>query len=132
MNIGITVDGGTGLDSMVSDKFETCKYLLIARIDDCAPFGTIHVMETTALDNPGGQEGIELAKELMTYDCEALITGELGPATFDMIADACITRYNGVGHSAMEALEYMEKRMLKLIRNLEGTDECDDSHHHHH
>lgn len=129
MNIGVTADS-TALDSMVSDKFETCKYLLIASIDDDSPFGTIKVIDVTVLENSGDQSGIGLAKELMNYDCEALITGELGPAAFDMIADACITRYNGTGHSAMEALEFMEKRMLKLIRNLEGTDECDDSHHH--
>lgn len=130
MNIGITVDG-ENLNSKVSDKFNTCSYLLIVNIDDQLIGKIPRIKRTTVLKSRGEDSGYQLTQKLITYDCEAVITGRLEPAEFELIADACITRYYGAGHQASAALEKMEKRELNMIRNLEGTTGCDEAHHMH-
>jgi len=95
---------------------------------------TIHLKMLSGFSVIKNQEndlGIELVKELIKYDCEAVITGGLDPTTFNMIADACITRFNGAGFTATHALEMMGKHALELIRNLEGTEGCNGLHHKH-
>lgn len=130
MNIGITVDG-KNLDSIISDKLKECKCLLIVNIGDHLVGEVFKIVEVTAIKNLENDLGEKLAKELIIYDCEAVITGELEPSAFDMIADAGITRYCGAGYPAAYALELMEKQLLKLIRNVEGNEDCDGSHHNH-
>ncbi len=130
MKIGIAAENKS-LDSIVSDKYADCKYLLIVNLNDDAFCGEVDIIEVKAIKNQENDSGLNLAQELIHYDCEAVITGKLEPDTFNLIADACITRYNGAGYRAAVALERMEKLELKLIRNLEGTDECDGTHHNH-
>ena len=130
MNIGITAEG-QNLDSIVSDRFAGCTYLLIVMIADDSIKGRVEISDITAIRNQEKDSGLGLVKELIDYDCEAVITGELEPQAFNLIADACITRYNGAGYTVYQAIDFMENLELKLIRNLEGTDECDGSHHNH-
>lgn len=130
MNIGVTVDDNN-LNSIVSEKFSGCKYLIIVNIDDQSVGKDLRIKNIMAVKNQDNDSRMKLAQELIDFDCEAVITGELEPAEFDLIADACITRYYGAGCQASDALERMEKRELSLIRNLQGTDGCDGSHHKH-
>lgn len=130
MNIGITVDD-INLNSVVSDKFKECNCLLIVNIGDHLAGEDLEIVEVTVIKNQEKDSGEKLAKELIQYNCEAVITGALDYNVFDIIADADITRYYGAGHPALHALELMEKRLLKLIRNFEGTEGCDGSHHKH-
>ncbi len=112
MLIAVTANG-RALDSAVSAKFETCIFLLIVETDD---------MRFEVFENPGSSKA--LTDEIIKYDCEAVITGEFTPETFDIIADACITRYDGNGLTAAQALDRMDKNTLGYIRNADGTDEC--------
>ncbi len=98
------------LNAAVSETLEKCRFLLIVNMEDGA---------VTAIENYGDET---------EADCEAIITGGLSPAAFDLIADANITRYDGYGHPAGSALGLMDQYKLKLIRNPEKTEEC-DSHH---
>jgi predicted Fe-Mo cluster-binding NifX family protein len=113
------VAAGKSLRSKVSDEFASCKYLLIVNMDN---------MKIAAIANSGDPKGISLAHEVVDRQCEAVITGRLTPEAFDIIADDDITRYDGHGHFVQEALSYMDRNALKLIKNVEGTDECDSCH----
>lgn len=123
MNIAVAADGKS-LESKVSEEFERCLYLLIVNMDD---------LSITAVKNNESAEssiGENLAKEVLKYDCEALITGKIkNSAAFDILADACVTRFLGDHNSAENALKLMEKNSLKLLRNYDGTEECSDHHH---
>ena len=119
MYIAIVTDG-KNLENEVSKAFESCEYLLIVNMSD---------MSVNAVKNEDHSSVENLAKKIVDFDCEAIITGELNPAVFDILDGACITRYFGFGHSAVKALELMEKNSLNLIRNCEGIDECDGEHH---
>lgn len=118
MYIAVAADGRS-LKSTVSDEFSSCKYLLIVNMDN---------MEIVAVDNAGDTKGIALAQKAVDYHCEAVITGKLTPEAFDIIADDDITRYDGSGHFVQDALNLMDRNALKLIKNVEGTDECDSRH----
>ncbi len=123
MNIGVFVDGET-LQSPVSEQLERCKNLLIVNVD------TMDVIVVPNKLTKPDAAGIELAKVVLKYDCEAIITGKIRTKTFDIIADNAVTRYNGVGNDAATALEKMEGHALELIRDPNGGG-CSGSHHDH-
>lgn len=122
MKIAVTADGKS-LDSMVSEEFAQCLYLLIVNMED---------LSITAIKNDDlsvSSSGENLASEVLKYDCEAVITGSIKPLAFDRLADACITRYFGIGNSVQNAIELMKNRSLKLLRNYDGTEACGGHHH---
>jgi predicted Fe-Mo cluster-binding NifX family protein len=92
---------GNDLKDEVSQRFGSCKYLLVVNMSD---------LSVNAIQNKRSL-GEELAQKVIDFGCEAVITGEL--------------------NSAEKALELMEKRLLKLIRNHEETKGCDGNHHKH-
>jgi predicted Fe-Mo cluster-binding NifX family protein len=120
MNIAISAAGPT-LDSPVFDEFRRTPFLLIVNVD---------TMECTSIPH-AVHEGSEtaLADTVLEHRCEALITGKIGEEAFKILADDHVTRYVGSGLTAGMALEAMETRGLKLIRNPEGSDECHENHH---
>jgi len=130
MRIGIATDKD-GLDSMVSSRFKECSFLLIVGVKDHYAGEAAEITGIIPVKNEKDGLEMQLAEELVKYDCEAVITGELSAEVFEYIADSCITRYSGQGYPALAALEAMERHELKLIRNPQGTDECDGSHHNH-
>ncbi|HOE57198.1 MAG TPA: NifB/NifX family molybdenum-iron cluster-binding protein [Bacillota bacterium] len=114
MNIAVVADGKS-IESMVSEEFVLCNYLLIVNMDN---------MEFDTLENKGDLYGETLANIIVENDCEAVITGKLTKQAFDIIADNNVTRYDGRGYSVGEALVLMNRYALRLIRNIEGTDYC--------
>lgn len=117
MNIAVTADGKS-LDSQVSEKFEKYLYLLIINMND---------LSITAIKNDesfGNSSGENLANEVLKYDCEAIITGNIESAPFDILADAGVSRFLGIGHSVQKSLELMEKRSLEYIKTYDGKDSC--------
>lgn len=118
MNIAIVADG-KNLKNKVSQNFETCKYLLIV---------DMHDLSVNTIKNEGNSD--YLTKKVIDYDCEATITGKLSQESFNILADAYITRFFGFGNTVKEALELMDRNLLKLIKNLDGTEECSGNHSH--
>ena len=118
MNIAVAADGES-LESQVSGEFSQCLYLLIVNIGDDLSM-TIVKLEEVLETTPEGY----LAQKVLESNCEAVITGEIDQASYNILADAQVTRYLGAGYSVKDALELSEKRLLKLIR-----DECSNHHH---
>lgn len=118
MYIAVATDDQS-LKSQVSEEFVSCRYLLIVNMDN---------MKFKAIENKGDPLGEVLSRKITEYNCEAVITGELTPQAFDIIAGDCVTRYDGRGYCAKEALVLMNQYALKLIRNVEGTDDCGSDH----
>lgn len=118
MYIAITTNGKK-LENEVSERFESCKYLLIVNMPD---------LSVNAIENKSDFSEGELARKVIEFDCEAIITGDIEPADFEILSDAAVTRYYGFGFSAENALDLMEKYSLELIRNPERTDSCEGEH----
>ena len=134
MNIAVSASG-PNLDSQVFKEFTQAPFLLVVNMDTMDYESIAHV--------PGPGSDQQMAMIILEHGCEALITGRLNTDAFNILANAAVTRYAGVGLSVEAALMAMENRELQLIRNPEGTDECqgnppelDDlrtcSGHHHH
>ncbi|MBE1426650.1 putative Fe-Mo cluster-binding NifX family protein [Desulfomicrobium macestii] len=121
MNIAVSA-AGASLASPVFEEFSKTPFLLIVNVE---------TMECTSIphDKSGKNSEIALAEMILKHRCEALITGKLEEDVFKILADDHVTRFFGSGLSAEEALMAMERRELKLIRNPEGTDECNENHH---
>lgn len=122
MNIAVAADGKS-LASKVSEEFERCLYLLIVNMDDLS----IRVIKNEELSE--NSSGENLAGEVLRYDCEALITGKIKPLAFNLLADAFVTRFLGVGRSVQNALDLMERNSLAILKNYDGTEECGGHHH---
>ena len=112
MLIAVTTEKNT-LDSAVSKQFESCGFLLVVETD---------TMQFEAQENTGSSK--VLTDAIIKRDCEAVITGGFTLETFNDIADACITRYDGNGLTAAQALERMDKNILGYIKNADGSDSC--------
>lgn len=73
----------------------------------------------------GEMSQVDLARWVLEEDCEAIITGPLEEAPFEIIAEeGMITRYNGVGLEAMESVRMMNAYKLKLIPDFIGGTGC--------
>lgn len=121
MNIAITT-AGPSLESPVFADFTRTPCLLIVDVDTMSC--------TSVTPSPTPDVDCELARTVLAHRCEAVITGKLSEKAFDILADSGVTRFLASNMSAKEALEAMEQRALRLIRNPEGTDSCSGDHHH--
>jgi predicted Fe-Mo cluster-binding NifX family protein len=90
-NIAVTSEGEY-IDSDLSIKFEECKYLLIVDLED---------LSIQTINCEGVKSGEKLALNIIELDCEAIITGILNSISFDILANACVTRYCGAGYSVI-------------------------------
>lgn len=119
MKIAMTMNGNV-LESSVSTEFETGQYLLVVRRSE---------VNIEAIETIEGFNAEQLAQKIITLNCEGIITGSFkSQQAFDILADAGLTRYLGIGYSGMEALQLMKKRALPLIRNFEGAEGCSGDH----
>jgi predicted Fe-Mo cluster-binding NifX family protein len=102
-------------------KFGTCRWLLFIETDD---------MTIDAVKNDAGAEADAeaLAGMVVERDCEAVITASFTPEIFNIIADACITRYDGTGLSVREAIDRMNGNTLDYIRYADKDDTCHGDH----
>ncbi|MGE4560423.1 MAG: NifB/NifX family molybdenum-iron cluster-binding protein [Desulfobulbus sp.] len=121
MNIAVTTTGPT-LESAISEEFAQTPYILVVDVDSMACTPIEHAISTDS--------DRDLARTVLAHRCEAVITGKLAEAAFDILADDGVTRYQARNMSAREALDAMERRQLDLIRNSDGSDTCSGSHHH--
>lgn len=113
MKIAVATDGNS-LVSPVAQEFVKSTHLLIVDMES---------MDFQAFENDGQKDetGLEMAKIVKEYDCEAVITGHIEGEAFELLAGEQITRYNGAGYTAEEALNLMEKLQLELISDYNGS-----------
>lgn len=117
MLIAVSAGGREPLSAV--KKFETCRWLLFVETDD---------MTIDAVRHDETMSSESLAKMVVARDCEAVITEALTPEVFNIIADACITRYSGASLSVSEAVARMDTNTLEYIRYADKEDACHGNH----
>ena len=122
MKIAVTTNG-RDLESTVTDEFEKSPCLLIIESDNG---------EVKTYDNDFLTDGVEFAKTICQYDCEAVITGSIGQECFDTLLETQVTRYQGTGLTARDAMDKMDHYQLDLIRGFRGEENALHLHQHHH
>lgn len=106
------------LEGKVPDTFETSPVLLIWETD---VGGIVCAMENLPPE--------EMAKKTVEYGCEAVITGpHIGRECFNIIAGACVTRYDGAGLGVSDAARRGDEGSLRIIPEYEGGPGCTAGH----
>lgn len=125
MQIAITTATAT-LGSAVCTEFQQSPFLLILTVSDAG-----EVLTTVPLQiEQGHGAALATAQIILQHRCEAVLTGSLPEAAFDLLADAGITRYHAIGLMVEEAVHAMNNRQLDFIRSPEGAAGCSGHQHH--
>ena len=119
MYIAVAADG-KDFESNVSKEFKNCEYLLVISTPD---------MTIEAIENKEDITGDDLARIIVERKCELVITEKLELSEFDILADACVTRFFGYGNTVRVAINMMSINMLQLIRTYDGSDTCGGASH---
>lgn len=113
MKIGCFLDEK---DGVIAELFDETGYVVLI---DAENYSVLSEFER------GEMSQVELARWVLEEDCEAIITGPLEEAPFEIIAEeGMITRYDGVGLEAMESVRLMNGYRLKLIPDYIGGTGC--------
>ena len=126
MHIAIAVNENN-LKAIIPEKFEDAKGLMIVETDTMEVLDYIpgRAVRGEAPPVEDGSEARDWVEEMVRYECEALICGDMYDAhTFDAIAFAMISRYNGANYSARKATKKMLDYELEIIRDYVGGTGC--------
>jgi predicted Fe-Mo cluster-binding NifX family protein len=110
------------LDGTIEERFSISQFLLILEIDD----DTLSMKLNKSYEFNISET--DLARIIIQEDCEAIISGILSTDAFNILALGGVTRFDGTGLSAAEAIERMHAYELNYFKNAEN--ELEDSHNH--
>ena len=112
MKISVAVIGDQAR-SPIPERLDQATHLFIIDADQLAVLRIFTTEETTDRD-------IAFARQTLSEDCEAIICGEMEERAFELLAAACVSRYNGTGYHASQATRLINARQLPLIREYIG------------
>jgi hypothetical protein len=122
-----------GREGLVPELFSLSPWLLIINAE------TDELLQTIARDQDGD---LGLAREILKWNCEGLLSGPIDREPFLLIADeGGVTRFQAVGLTVDQALDGLRARNLDYIKDYIGSDghrhdqgggACGGAHHHQH
>jgi predicted Fe-Mo cluster-binding NifX family protein len=111
MKICVTSQGDN-LNTEIDPRFGRANYFLIVDTDN---------MEIESLKNPytqaGGGAGIQAAQLVANKNVGAVITGNIGPNSFQVLTEAGLSIISGVSGSVKSAIEKYKNGELKSVEN---------------
>ncbi|NQU78739.1 hypothetical protein HQ545_03130 [Candidatus Woesearchaeota archaeon] len=109
--IAITSDADS-LDAQIDQRFGRCKYFLVVEATD------EDIKEVTAVENEGAVQGhgagIKAAQQIGDLGVDAVITGNIGPNSTEVLEELGIKTYHASGR-AKDAVEKFLKHELDEI-----------------
>lgn len=125
MSIKISVAAaGPGIEDKIPATLDEAQYLIIF---DAENLELLKVFEADT-----DKRDVFFAKKTVEENCEAILCGEILEEAFEILAEACVTRYMASGESAEKAVELMNDYRLPLIRDYKGGPGESGEHHPHH
>lgn len=97
------------MSSRIPNRFEDGNYLLVYETED----GTCKSFENPEFSRA---TGLDMTKRVIDEHCEAIISGSVDSLAFEALAAAQITRYDGSGFVAKDAIRFMEENKLGYFR----------------
>ena len=123
MKIAVAANGETA-DSVVPDKFEEATHLLLMDGFTGAMIQTLNLEE----HHDAVQRSMVFANQVVKWDCEALLCGELEAAPFAVLAEEnSVTRYMAAGLAADEAVKKMNRYELYFLTDYVNGPGCGSS-----
>jgi predicted Fe-Mo cluster-binding NifX family protein len=103
---------GDNLDAEIDPRFGRAAYFIIINTDN---------MESESVQNPyiqaGGGAGVQAAQFVANKNVEAVITGNIGPNSFQVLTEAGLSIISGVSGSVRSAVEKYKNGELKSVGN---------------
>ena len=99
MKIAISASGQT-VDSLLDKRFGRCPYFVIQDSET----GQVETIENEGIKSEGGA-GIAAAQQIIDRDVDVILTGNLGPNAFKLIAKVGIRAYKCDEMVIRDALE---------------------------
>ena len=100
------------LESEIDPRFGRAAYFIIINTD---------TMESESIQNPyiqaGGGAGIQAAQFVANKEVKAVITGNIGPNSFQVLKEAGLSVISGVSGSVKNAIEKYKNGELKSVEN---------------
>ncbi len=100
---------GTDLDSNVDPRFGRCPYFIMYDSEN----DTFEYFENESRNAMGGA-GIQAAQAVINRGANTVISGNIGPNAFKVLAAADINIYSGVSGTVREAIEKLKNGKLVL------------------
>jgi len=116
MKISVAVIGVQSR-SPIPERLDQATHLFIIDTEQFAVLRIFTPEETTDRD-------IAFAQQTINENCEAIICGEIEERPFELLAAACVSRYNGKGYHASQAARLINAYQLPLIREYIGGPGC--------
>lgn len=107
---------GREATSMIPAYFAEAEFLFIADVDK---FEVVQIYEAEE-----DARDLVFARRTVDEDCEAIICGQIEKGAFDILSRASVSRYDGSGKNATEALKLLNLYALPLIRDHIGGSGC--------
>ncbi len=121
MKIAITTSGPT-MEAPVDSRFGRCAYFLFVETES----GAVEAVPNPAAASSSGA-GIQAAQFVVQQGAKAVLSGNVGPNSFNVLHAAGVPVYIAAGMSAAQALEAFRAGQLVAT----GGATHSDSHHHH-
>ena len=118
MKISVATTGNQA-DSFIPSKSSTAKYLFIVDVEG---FEVTHIYEAEPLNRD-----LAFAQRTIEENCEAIVCGEIRKEPFELLAGEGISRYNGAGKTATEAVKLFINDQLPMITDDIGGSGCPGS-----
>ena len=115
MKIAVATTGKQA-DSMIPGKLATAKHLFIV---DMEKFEVLKIY-----DAPDLKRDEAFAQYAVDEDCEAIICGQIKRTAFDILYKEGISRYDGSGKNATQALKALGRYELNMITDCIGSTGC--------
>jgi predicted Fe-Mo cluster-binding NifX family protein len=109
MKIGISSSGQSNT-SLLDPRFGRCSFFAVYDTDD----NSYRFIENKA-QNAGGGAGIAAAQQMVDEDAEIIITGNMGPNAYNVIAGAGIKIYRAGNVSLEKAVQLYKEAKLEAI-----------------
>ncbi len=103
---------GKDIKSAVDVRFGRCPYFVIVEIEG-KEIKSTKAIENTATGQAGGA-GVTAAELIGNQDVEAVITGNMGPRAFDVIAQLGIEIYQAEGAIEEIVKQFIEGKLKKV------------------
>lgn len=117
MKVAVTSQGKTPAD-LVDPRFGRAKTFVVVDTET----GACAALDNTVNMNAPQGAGIQSAQRVAAAGAEALVTGNVGPKAFRVLAEASVRVYLTEDCTVAEALERFKKGGLKELKaaNVEG------------